>query len=221
MSRKKAKRLEGRFAAIPLEVMQSPAWRSLPHGARSVLQVLAVQYNGHANGVQNLARATCRRYGLAHSRALKHAQTLEDRGLIVKTYTAKYTASRSRIPSQWAIGWRDITHADNHELGTIRKAKNEWVIWRPANFQSGRNGRNKSKTAANLSAIPFSYCGRYETEIQFTAAETSNLLRVWGSPLCLRLPRGIDYARYAIGAEFGQHPLGERLKARACLQVTA
>lgn len=123
------KRIKERFAHLPISVMQSEAWRTLPHGARTVLLVLAVQYSGTANGVQNLARATCRRYGLAHSRALKHAKTLEERGLIVRTYTAAYTTQRSRVPSQWALGWLDITHAGNHELRTIRRAVNAWREW--------------------------------------------------------------------------------------------
>ncbi len=161
MSRQKTKRLEGRFAATPIDVMQSPAWRTLPHGAQSVLQVLAVQYNGIANGVQNLQRATCKRYGLDHLRALKNAKMLEARGLIVKTYSAKYTASRSRVPSQWGLGWRDVTHSDNRERGTVLPAPNKWREWSPSIIQSGRFDRSKLKTAGVLTAELVRYCGRF------------------------------------------------------------
>jgi len=179
MSRQKTKRLEGRFAATPLDVMQSSAWTTLLHGARSTLQVLEVQFNGKANGVQNLQRATCERYGLDHSRALKHAKTLEARGLIVKTYAATYTASRARIPSQWAIGWHDITHTDNRERGTILKAPNGWREWAPPIIQSGRYDRSRLKTAGVLTAELVRYCGRFDTLTAITAVVTPNLLRVW------------------------------------------
>ncbi len=194
MSRQKSKRLEGRFAMTPIDVMQSPAWTTLPHGAQSVLQVLAVQYNGIANGVQNLQRVTCKRYGLDHSRALKHAKTLEARGLIIKTHTARYTAARSRVPSQWAIGWRDVTHSENRERRTILKAPNRWRQWSTPIIQSGRFDRSKRKTAVVLTAELVRYCGRFDTQWTKTAVVLTNLLRVWGKFSALD-----RYAGYAFG----------------------
>ncbi len=179
MSRQKTKRLEGRFAATPIDVMQSDAWRTLPHGARSTLQVLTAQYAGEANGIQNLCRATCRRYGLSHSRALQHAKMLEARGLIIKTYSARYSTARSRIPSQFALGWRGITHTDNRERGTILKAPNKWQQWLPPIIQSVRNGRSKLKTASVLTAEHVRYCVRFDTQWTKTASVSHNLLRVW------------------------------------------
>ncbi len=162
MSRQKSKRLVGRFALTPIDVMQSDAWRTLPHGARSVLQALTVQFDGKANGIQNLCRATCKRYGLDHSRAHKHAKTLEVRGLIIRTYGAKYTVSRARIPSQWAIAWRDITHTDNRERGTILKAPDKWQQWSTPIIQSGRFDRSNQKTAVVLTTELVRYCGRFD-----------------------------------------------------------
>lgn len=160
MSRK-LKRQEGRFAAIPVEVMTSEAWRTLPHGARSVLTVLAAQFNGAANGVQNLAREVCRKYGLDHSRALKATKILEARGLIVCTYRAKYTTARSRIPSQWAVAWRDITHRNNDLLAHVEKAPDHWRDWRPTKTQSGRNDRSDSICAVETTAEEMKHCGQF------------------------------------------------------------
>ncbi len=119
--------------------------------------MLEVQFNGKANGIQNLSRAVCKRFGLDHSRALKHAKTLEVRGLIIRTYSAKYTAARSRIPSQWALGWRDVTHTNNRERGIILKAPDKWQQWTASIILSGRFDQ--------LSAI--------------TAVVLTNLLRIW------------------------------------------
>ncbi|MDD3762405.1 MAG: hypothetical protein PHP86_03830 [Nevskiales bacterium] len=158
MSRK-LRRHEGRFAAIPVEVMTSEAWRTLPHGARSVLTVLAAQFNGIANGVQNLSRETCRRYGLDHSRALKATKGLEERGLIVCTYRARYTKSRARIPSQWAVTWRNITHRNNDILPRSEKAPDLWREWRPTKKQSGQNDRSDSMRAGEMTAEEMRDCG--------------------------------------------------------------
>jgi hypothetical protein len=128
---KKRARLEGRFAAIPAEVLESEAWRTLSHGARSALTVLAVQFSGVANGIQNLSRVTCRKYGLDHGRTHRDAvRQLEERGLVVRTFTAEYRKSRSRVPSQWALAWRDVTHRNNELLGRVEKAPADWRLWK-------------------------------------------------------------------------------------------
>jgi hypothetical protein len=196
----KSKRLEGRFAATPIDVMKSDAWRTLPHGARSTLQVIEVQFNGMANGVQNLCRSTCKRYGLNHSRSLQHAKMLEARGLVVKTYTAEYSTARSRVPSQWAIGWRDITHNNNCERATILKAQNQWRRWSAPIIQSVRFERSKRKTACVLNAELVRYCVRFDTQWTKTAFVLHNLLRVWGTPSA--------FDRYVGCYIFGNHGAG-------------
>lgn len=158
MSRNRTRHSE-RFAAVPLTVMQSLAVTTLPHAARSVLFVLAAQFAGTANGVQNLCRATCKRYGLSHSRALKYAKLLEEHGLVVCTYRARYSAARSRVPSQWALAWRPITHAGNQELGVIRPPPNGWQDWTPEKILSGQSDRSSGKTADNPTAVAESNCG--------------------------------------------------------------
>lgn len=121
---------------------------------------------------------------------------LEARGLIIKTYAAKYTASRSRIPSQWAIAWRDVTHSDNCERRTVLPAPNKWREWSAPIIQSVRFARSKQETAGVLNAELVRYCVRFDTLLTKTAFVLHNLLRVW--------PGFTAIDRYT-GYTFGQH----------------
>lgn len=131
MSRARKARLTQRFAHMPDEVLRSEAWRTLPHSARTTLTVLAAQYIGSANGIQCLTRAICREYGIVHDTALRDATELERRGLIVKTHQALYRGryAQKRVPSQFALAWRDITHRDGKLLDQPEKAPNGWASW--------------------------------------------------------------------------------------------
>lgn len=156
---KRIQRQKDRFAMIPLAVLESEAWRTLPHLPRTVLLVLAAQYVGTSNGTQHLSRDICRRFGLEHSRALKAAKELEARGLIVLTYEAKYTPSRARVPKQWALGWRDITHRGNTLLTHVRRAPDDWREWDAPKVDSGRYARSGKKTAVLKTAEKIQNCG--------------------------------------------------------------
>jgi hypothetical protein len=122
-------RLGERFAAIPLEVLQSAAYRSLRHSARSTLLALAAQFRGQNNGSQALPRDVCRRFGLDYHQAHRDVRVLEERGLVKRTYDRRYWSSKSRTPVQWGLAWRPITHSGNEPLDRPVPAPNEWVKW--------------------------------------------------------------------------------------------
>lgn len=183
MARVKRARNAERFAAIPREVMESDAWRTLPHGARTTLLILAAQYAGVANGVQCLSRKICETFGIEHSNAHRSAKLLKERGLIVETYTAKYTASRARIPTMYALAWRDVSHRGNDVLARAERAPDGWRIWRPPTqsvFQSGRNDRSRRVNAVESAARESQNCGRNPSEARKTAVESTNPLRLSG-----------------------------------------
>lgn len=181
MSRRRP-RLPGRFAAIPLDILGSEAWKTLPHAARTVLTILAAQYNGIENGVQNLHRATCRRYGIEHSHTHRMTHVLEERGLIVNTYRARYSTSKARVASQWALGWRDITHRNNSELGRVEKAPNKWVDWHPSEkIPSGSMNRSDEGTAVENAAVVSENCGSPATQGRNTAVRSTTCLESRGT----------------------------------------
>lgn len=182
MSRAKCPRYTERFAAIPISVLQSEAWRTLPHAARTALTILAVQYNGTANGVQNLHRATCRRYGIEHSHAHRLTHVLEERGLIVNTYRAKYSTSKSRVASQWAVAWRDITHRNTFMLARVEKAPRQWANWHPPEkIQSGSMNRSDEGIAVENAAVISENCGSPATQGQNTAVRSTTYLESRGT----------------------------------------
>jgi len=179
----KPSRFKERFAAIPVRVMESEAYRTLEHAPRSALLVLASQYLGVANGVQNLGRGVCRRYGLDHSNAHRSAKILEDRQLIIRTYKAKYTVSHARIPTMWALGWLDITHRNNDLLVYKEKTSNAWASWDPSKVhkpenRSGTKRSNRPNTVALDAAVAEQNCGIPATQAANTAALNANLLRI-------------------------------------------
>lgn len=126
-----------RFARLPLAVLQSPAWMTLAHAARTTLTVLAAQFismpdGSPANGHQKLTREVCRRFGLDHSHALAAAAELERRGLITRTHRPHYRGAVHRWPSSWALAWLPVTHRDHTVLDDKERAPDGWREWEAA-----------------------------------------------------------------------------------------
>jgi hypothetical protein len=118
------------FAMIPTDVLLSPAWRTLPHAARTVLTVLAAQYSGRYNGSVTLTQRTAREYGITTPRTLYAAlRELVARGLVVQTRPGTRLPPRSAM---YALGWRPIDdplgHDPHHARPTLAPP-DEWRGW--------------------------------------------------------------------------------------------
>jgi hypothetical protein len=129
MSRAKRARFAERFAALPLSVMTSTAFRTLPVGHQRVLWLLAAQFDGTNNGNLTLTRKQARHFGLNNERArCGGLRELEHRGLIIKT-RAGGIAAGSRFPTTWALAFRAIQHRANEELAAVQLPSTRWRGW--------------------------------------------------------------------------------------------
>ena len=68
LSRAKRSLTGERFAMLPLSVMISPAFKTLPVGYQRVLWLLAAQYDGGNNGDLSLTRKQAAHFGLSNER---------------------------------------------------------------------------------------------------------------------------------------------------------
>lgn len=120
------------FAAIPTDVLTSPAWRTLPHVARSTLTALAAQYSGRSNGSLTLTERTAAQYGLQNPRALYSSlRELEARGLIIRTRPG---SRRPPKAAMYALAWRCIDEPlahDPHDVRPTLRPPDEWRAWTP------------------------------------------------------------------------------------------
>lgn len=119
MSRRNHSKLQvGPFAMLPVDVLRTQAWRTLPHQARSVLVVLAAQYSGRDNGSVTLTRRTATDYGLGRPETLyRSLNELQARGLIVRTRPGTRIPPRSAM---YALTWRQINEPLRHDPHDVR-----------------------------------------------------------------------------------------------------
>lgn len=181
MSRRR-KRPVDRFARLPVVVLQSEAWRTLNHSARSTLTMLAAQYHGQladgtiVNGVSSITRKICTEFGIAHDSVHRNAAELERRGLIVRTYRAKYRSAapaKSRLASEFALGWLPITHRHRNLLDRPEPAPNGWERFSTAVTMTAETPISAAKVTADDSKT----CRHGDGEKQTSAATAPNPLR--------------------------------------------
>jgi hypothetical protein len=118
------------YAYLPVELLTSPAVRTLPHVAHRVLVGLAAQYTGRGNGSLTFTRRTARDYGITDHHTLGAALAeLETRGLVIRTRPG------SRIPPRatlYALAWwpiHDPLAHDPHDARPTAAAPDNWRSW--------------------------------------------------------------------------------------------
>lgn len=191
-----------RFAQTPLEVMESLAWRTLNHSARSTLQVLAVQFAGKHNGIQRLTADVCARFGLNYDQGKRDVAELERRGLALMTCIG---GRRPRPPAQYAIGWRQITHRHNELLDRPEPAPNRWAKWTEGDDFTQRSTLNYS---AQKSERRFGNSAQKGVLQRFDSAQNAVLLRS-GSGGPERVPAPADVTRVASVRQQLDAPAGD------------
>lgn len=114
--RKKGRRESGRFAMIPLSVLASPEFHSIPGEAVRLLLALASQYNGYNNGNLNAALSEMRKHGFTSQGTLSRAiRRLLETSLIIKTRQGYFAAGKSTC-SLFAIAWKPINECPGKGL---------------------------------------------------------------------------------------------------------
>jgi len=135
MTRQKQRSVE-HFAAVPVSVMTSSAFRTLPAGAKVVLFALAAQYRGTNNGDLALTRKQALHFGLNNERTrTRSLRDLEARRLIVKTRQGGISYG-GKQPTLWALAWRPIDCRDGRELAAVALPPNGWKQWRELDTQN-------------------------------------------------------------------------------------
>lgn len=125
----KGRAIKGRFLALPLDVLRSPAWRSLSFSASKLLVDVAAQYNGRNNGDLVACMSILGRCGWSSNRTLHKAKSeLLRAGLIEQTRQG----GMSMGPSLFAITWQAIDDCEDrkgnrrHDVKPTRVASGLW-----------------------------------------------------------------------------------------------
>ena len=129
MSRRHPRRktTPGRFAMLPLTVLDTAAVKTLSHAAFRILVLMAAQYNGGNNGALGITRIQAAVNGIGSHHTLYSAlRTLEERGLIEQTYPASRVPPR---PTMYALTWRSID--DTSWSRSTRIAAHTYRDWQP------------------------------------------------------------------------------------------
>ena len=123
------KKNAGRFAMLPVTVLNTDAVITLSHAAHRVMVLLAAEYNGGNNGALGITanQAIARGIGSDHTlyRALR---TLEKHGLIERTYPASRVPPR---PTMYLLTWLSVD--DTNYSRKTRIPTHIYRQWKPSN----------------------------------------------------------------------------------------
>ena len=117
-----------RYAYLPREMLQSPAYKSLSHAERSFLTALAAECNGYNNGKIKFTREVAESYGLrsagTRTRCLKKLESL---GFI--RFTAKVKGPNPhRHCDLIRLTWHHMYEYRDWSLPEMSPT-NEWDKW--------------------------------------------------------------------------------------------
>lgn len=136
MAKKDSGRIAGGFAAIPWAVLDSPAYATLSHPARSLLLELARQYTGNNNGRLLASAAYLSTRGWKSSDVIARAKlALTDAGFIHQTVQGH----RPNKASWYALTWQTLDRHSGFDQGA-------YELFRRGSF----------RTAPLLSLVPSS-----------------------------------------------------------------
>lgn len=143
MSRRRRNRGDGkRFAMLPLQVLEHQAVRTLSHAEFRVLTLLAGKFDGKNNGHVGLTKSQAKEQKVCNRTLYRALSTLEERGLIERTYHSSRTPPR---PTMFALAWKpidDTTYSRSTRLPS--HAYREWVPKpEPATCQSEPKRKRK------------------------------------------------------------------------------
>ena len=132
-NRASIKRVEGRFLAIPHDVLDSYAYLSLPHTAKSLLLELGRQYMSHNNGMLVLSFKYLKKRGWNSADVIARAKReLLAKGLIYETVMGHRPNKASRYAVTWATldpsPFYDFGVEKGFVKGAYRNFKNEKLI---------------------------------------------------------------------------------------------
>ena len=112
----KSSRVEGGFCALPFDVLDSQAYLSLPHAAKSLLLEVARQYKGDNNGRLLLSSRHLRSRGWRSSDVIsRNKRELLDAKLIYETVMGH----RPNKASWFALTWLTLDRIAGYDHGAV------------------------------------------------------------------------------------------------------
>lgn len=126
MKRSRSKHKKGeRFARLPVTLVRHPAVTTLDHAAFRVLTLFAAEYCGNNNGAIGLTAAQASELGIGSNHTFyKALSTLEERGLLLRTYPASRIPPR---PAMFALEWVPVD--DTKFSAATRTASHRYKKW--------------------------------------------------------------------------------------------
>lgn len=126
--RRKGRKIEGGFFAVPRAVMHSPVFRELPAIAVKLLLDIGSQYNGRNNGDLSIAWKLMRMRGWRSEETLHRAKTqLLNGGLISETRKGR----RPNVCSLYGITWLALDPSTKYDIQPWAFPFGAWNAARP------------------------------------------------------------------------------------------
>lgn len=124
-----SKRNKGRFAGLPLFVLESEAYVTLPPLAKCLLYELAAQYSSHNNGYLSLTRDDLRARGYPSTNSnTKAIKSLIESALITQTRIGGIAKGR-RLCNLYAINWQPIDGRTDKPIDETVLFKGGFQVW--------------------------------------------------------------------------------------------
>ncbi len=117
----------GRFARLPVAVLNHIAVTTLTHAAFRVLVLLAAQFGGFNNGALGITAKQATDAGIGSDKTLyRSLRELELRRLVELTYPASRVPPR---PTMWALTWLPLD--DTRYSQSTRTPSHAYRDWKP------------------------------------------------------------------------------------------
>lgn len=117
------------FAALPVEIMDSDAFRWLPSFGVRVLVALAAQYRGINNGGLELTLKKAARFGIKRTELYAGLKLLAFVGLIKKTVEERKSSGKG-VPAKYALTWRPVNGFLAYNIVATNRPAHTWTKFR-------------------------------------------------------------------------------------------
>jgi hypothetical protein len=124
MSRGKGRTRRDRFVALRYWMLDAPAWKSLPAGARALYPEIARRYNGSNNGRIPFSVREAEALHISKATGARLLEILQARGFIVCTKKGAFSLKTTKDASEWRLTEYDCDYPVAH-------ATKDFMRWQP------------------------------------------------------------------------------------------
>ena len=152
-----------RYVWLRFWLLDSPAWKSLPVGARALYVEIARRYNGSNNGrIPYSVREAVQALGVSKGQAKYLFDMLLDRGFIICTRRGAFSLKTVKDASEWLL----TEYASDHPPAYATKGFMHWN----GDFESVSQFRGrKGERCPKMTDADKERTSRFENRTRFTA----------------------------------------------------